>query len=89
MSPARRAWIEHAVCGRKVACGRAAAMRIGTRARAKGERLSAYRCPFHIDGWEEHWHVGHGPGMRTLEALAEILRERHNDRQAPTSTLDA
>lgn len=61
------------VCERKVALGRAAAMTISERERGRGQRMTAYRCPF--DG--DHWHVGHPVSMSTLARIAEFLRERH------------
>jgi hypothetical protein len=65
------------VCERKVPLGRAAAMSIAERARARGERRGAYRCPFGPDTEDRHWHTGRPPSMETLEEIAEYLRDRH------------
>lgn len=79
-NPGRVAWLRQATCTRKQPRTRAQAMRAAARARAQGDRMGAYRCVFD----PSHWHVGHGPGMRTLEALAAYLR---NGRDPTTSPL--
>lgn len=76
MNAAELSGLRYRVCERKVAMGRAAAMSVGARARGEGTRISAYRCPFLLVEWEEHWHVGHAPAMATLVRIAEMLRER-------------
>lgn len=61
------------VCGNKARLTYTAAMRSTERARAEGERMSPYPCPF--CGW---WHLGHTPPMETLREIAAMMRERYD-----------
>jgi hypothetical protein len=40
--------------------------------------LSAYRCPFVLEG-EDHWHVGHTPSMESLQKIALAIRDLHGN----------
>lgn len=51
------------------------AERIAQRARAQGEHVNVYRCPFAARG-DGHYHVGHPPGVDSMRVLADAIRRR-------------
>lgn len=67
--------IERACAAKVRHAGRRAARRAADDARARGVRVSPYRCPF-CGGW----HVGHPPSLVGMQALARAIRDRAGNR---------
>lgn len=62
-------------CGRKLKyLDPADAHAAARRARAKGEAVRAYPCP-----WCCEFHIGHVPSLESLERLAVALRARREE----------
>lgn len=70
--------VEHA-CTRKRAYERRGAQRAAEQMRARGDEVSAYRCPFC-----DAWHVGHVPSLEGMASLARAIRDEHGN--APGAT---
>jgi hypothetical protein len=81
------AWVVEHACSRKQRYPRAEAMRLAETKRAQGIEVSAYRCPFADQG--RHWHLGHAPGMETLEDIAHAIRDLHGNAPAELVEVDA
>ena len=64
-------------CVGKVRMGRRAAMDLAAEKRRGGVDVSAYRCPWSVDG--RHWHVGHPPGPEGIERIAAAIRNHTNE----------
>lgn len=71
---ASTSWVVEHACGRKRALDRRHAQKVARAARERGERVSAYPCPFC-----ESWHVGHVPSLDSMEDIARAIRDQHGN----------
>lgn len=56
-------------------CGIKEARRVAGRMSANyGERIVAYRCPFHEGSERHHYHVGHVISVESMDRLAQAIR---------------
>lgn len=71
-------WVVERSCKQKRCYTAADARKRVTQERGFGNKLSMYRCPFaneHADP-AKRWHIGHAPSQRSLQAIANVIRER-------------
>jgi hypothetical protein len=59
------------ICTRKRRYGRTLARTLAERLRARGQRVSPYRCPLCAG-----WHVGHVPSQESVTQIAQLIRQR-------------
>ncbi len=67
-------------CLGKNAYGARTARQVAENARERGDRVTAYRCPFGDESEDRpvgHWHVGHPPSLEGVVQLAAAIRWRH------------
>ena len=67
-------------CLSKNAYGVKTARIVAEKARERGDRITAYRCPFPGSGEDRgvgHWHVGHPPSLDAVYQIAAAIRWHH------------